>query len=275
MNSGFHGGILNNGFNRGFNNRFNRGFNRGFGRGFNDHDFDDFPFRCFGCGFNFGFFPSFGFGFGWGWGWGGWWNPWWWGPSPGWSWAPPPPPAPVSGDFSLYYGNSKSAYNAPNSNPSTSYGSSDSFNASLNSEPVGSPNPNSVTGNVAQSTPTVLLYLKDGTMYTASDYWLVDNKLHYVTSYSTESILDMDEVDLQRTVNENAKRAVRFTLKPNPNGPTAAPAPNSNGAQSSGTASSNPSNGPDTNGGGATPATSPAPTPVPARQAQETSQSQT
>lgn len=249
MSSGFHSGMLNNGFNRGFNNRFDRDFNRGFGRRFNDHDFDDFRFRCFGCGFNFGFFPSFGFGFGWGWGWDDWWDPWWGGPSLGSSWAPPP----------------------PNSNPSTGYGSSDSFNASLNSEPVGSPNPNSVTGNVAQSTPTLLLYLKDGTMYAASDYWLVDNKLHYVTSYGTESILDMDEVDLQRTVNENAKRAVRFTLKPNPNGPTA----NSNGAQSSGTASSNRSNGPNTNGGGATPATSPAPTPVPAGQAQETSQSQT
>ena len=51
-------------------------------------------------------------------------------------------------------------------------------------------------------------------MYTASDYWLVDGKLHYMTSYSTESVVDMDEVDLQRTVDENAKRGVTFTLKP-------------------------------------------------------------
>jgi hypothetical protein len=70
--------------------RFNRGFGRGF---FNDHDFDDFGFRCFGCGFGFGFGPGFGFGFGFGWGWGGWWDPWWWEPSRGWAWAPPPPPA--------------------------------------------------------------------------------------------------------------------------------------------------------------------------------------
>jgi hypothetical protein len=71
------------GFNRGFGNGFF--FNRGFGNGFfNDHDFDDFGFRCFGCGFGFG--PGFGFGFGWGWG--GWWDPWWW--DPWWWWEPSP-----------------------------------------------------------------------------------------------------------------------------------------------------------------------------------------
>jgi hypothetical protein len=94
---------------------------------------------------------------------------------------------------------------------------------------------------VAQSMPTVLLYLKDGTMYPATDYWLVDNKLHYRANYGAESVVNLDEVDLQRTVDENARRGVRFTLKPNPNGPTAAPAPSPNGVQPNGTASSNPS----------------------------------
>jgi hypothetical protein len=114
--------------------------------------------------------------------------------------------------------------------------------------------------------------LKDGTMYTASDYWLVDGKLHYVTSYSTESIVDMEEVDLQRTVDENAKRGVTFRLKPTPNGPTAAPsgAPGSNGT-GTGTASS----GSDGRREGATPAASPAPKPIPAPQVQDTSETQT
>lgn len=156
---------------------------------------------------------------------------------------------------------------------SNDYFTRPSFGGSLDSPATeGSSNPNSITGNVADSTPTALVYLKDGTMYTASDYWLADGKLHYVTSYSTESIVDMDEVDLQRTVDENAKRGVTFRLKPTQNGPTAAPsvtpAPNGSG---NGTASK----GADGRSDGATPAASPAPDPIPAPRVQETSETQT
>jgi hypothetical protein len=100
----------------------------------------------------------------------------------------------------------------------------------------GSPNNNPITGNVAASTPTVLLYLKDGTTYAASDYWLQGGQLHYTVNYGGESTLNMDEVDLQRTVDENARRGIRFQLKPNPSSvnsqpsqsapaPSATPAP--------------------------------------------------
>ncbi len=211
-----------------------RGFDRGFGRGF-DHDrgfrfHDRFGFGCFGCGFGFGFGPGFGFGFGWGWGWGGWWNPWWWDPFwwgppaayyPSWGW---PAPATVPGDYSLYYGDSDSSYNAPYDNPSNGYGSSDSLSGSLNSEPVGSPNTNPVTSNVANSTPTILLYLKDGTMLAASDYWIADSRLHYLVNYGGENTVEMNQVDFQRTVDENGKRGVKFWLKPNPNSTTGLPA---------------------------------------------------
>jgi hypothetical protein len=71
-----------------------------------------------------------------------------------------------------------------------------------------------------------LLYLKDGTMYPASDYWLADGQLHYTVNYGGESTIDMAQVDLQRTVDENAKRGVRFTLKSSPN--AAPPAPDTN-----------------------------------------------
>ncbi len=54
-------------------------------------------------------------------------------------------------------------------------------------------------------------------MSAASDYWLADGKLHYIVNYAGESTVDLDDVDLQRTVDENAKRGVRFTLKPGPN----------------------------------------------------------
>ncbi len=78
-------------------------------------------------------------------------------------------------------------------------------------------NNNPMTGNVAASTPTVLLYMKDGSTYPASDYWIADGKLHYNVDYSGESTVEIKDVDLQRTVDENAKRGVRFTLKAQPN----------------------------------------------------------
>ena len=94
----------------------------------------------------------------------------------------------------------------------------------------GSDNPNPVTGNVAATTPTVLIYLNDGTTYAANDYWLADGKLHYTVNYSGENSVDMSQVDLQRTVNENAKRGVRFSLKPNPDSSIAPPRSNTDTA---------------------------------------------
>jgi hypothetical protein len=77
----------------------------------------------------------------------------------------------------------------------------------------------------------VLLYLKDGSSFAVSDYWLADGKLHYVTSYGGDNAVDESRVDLQRTVNENAARGVDFTLKPQPAGTGNAAAPASAPAQ--------------------------------------------
>jgi hypothetical protein len=76
----------------------------------------------------------------------------------------------------------------------------------------------------------VLLYLKDGSSFAVSDYWLADGKLHYVTSYGGDNAVDESRVDLQRTVNENAARGVDFALRPQPAaaGGAAAPAPAQN-----------------------------------------------
>ena len=57
-----------------------------------------------------------------------------------------------------------------------------------------------------RSRRTFCLYLKDGTSFAVSDYWLADGKLHYVTSYGGDNAVDESQVDLQRTVNENAAR---------------------------------------------------------------------
>ena len=64
----------------------------------------------------------------------------------------------------------------------------------------------------------VVLYLKDGTIFVISNYWLQDNKLHYLTSDGRDNSVDMDDVDLQMTVNVNAKRGVTFTLRAAPSG---------------------------------------------------------
>jgi len=174
-------------------------------------------------------------GFG-GWGWGGWgWNPWW--PSWGWgiSWDPfwyNPFWYGLSWGWPYYGYSDYSAYpsfdySAPNEFLSDSYNPNGGAFDTNPSAPVSqpSPDPNPVTNNVAQSTPTVLVYLKDGSMFTATDYWLADNQLHYYVNYGGESSVGMDQVDLQRTVDENAKRGVPFSLKPGPDRVSAAPAP--------------------------------------------------
>ena len=58
----------------------------------------------------------------------------------------------------------------------------------------------------------VVLWLKDGTVYGLRDYWFVAGKLYYVTNYGGENSIDMDRVDLQKTVDEDALRGVDFTL---------------------------------------------------------------
>jgi hypothetical protein len=62
--------------------------------------------------------------------------------------------------------------------------------------------------------PATLIYLKDGTSYEAMSYWLDAGKLHYITNYGGETTVDMGQLDLQRTVDENARIGVAFTLRP-------------------------------------------------------------
>jgi hypothetical protein len=207
-------------------------------------------FGCWGCGFGFGLgwgwggwgWGGWGLGLGWGgWGWGWGWGlgPWWWndpwlspwGYDPGYAYPdydyPPPdynPPPPYGpGD------DSGMNYNPDQPSISASVPQADSQPYSdLNpgSEPNPAPTDSNVewdnsnsspdTGNVAHSRPTVLLYLKDGTTFPASDYWLADGKLHFRVSYGGTATIDPNDLDWQRTVNENAKRGVTFTLTPEP-----------------------------------------------------------
>jgi hypothetical protein len=78
-------------------------------------------------------------------------------------------------------------------------------------------------GNVSAPAPSVFLYLKDGTEYTATDYWLADNELHYVVNDGEEHRIHIAQLDFQRTVDENANRGVTLSLKPNPDSSNSRP----------------------------------------------------
>jgi hypothetical protein len=75
---------------------------------------------------------------------------------------------------------------------------------------------NSSQSAVPSAQPYVVVFLRDGSSYAVSDYWLAGGKLHYVTSYGGENSVDANQLDLQRTVNENASHGITFTLRPVP-----------------------------------------------------------
>ena len=237
---GNSGPQLRGGFNHfGFDHGFNRGFGHGFGHGF-DHDFDDFGFNrfgggCWNCGFGFGGFGGFGLGFGWGgWGWGlGWWDPFW--ANPWWGW-----PAPAYYAYPPYgYVYPDSEYNPPpdyNSNPpeqqdnSNDYSQDDSLNSgSTNGNWVtpNGPSPALAPNNGTLAVP-VLIYLKNGSVLTVRDYWMIDGQLHYILMSGVQRAVNLELVDLPRTNTENAKSGVKFLFKSEPS--VTAPEPDGNSA---------------------------------------------
>jgi hypothetical protein len=65
------------------------------------------------------------------------------------------------------------------------------------------------------------LYLKDGTVYNVTDYWLVDNQLRFTMiedggTKSVEHVIGFDELDLQTTIDVNTQRGFRFVLRNEP-----------------------------------------------------------
>jgi hypothetical protein len=66
----------------------------------------------------------------------------------------------------------------------------------------------------AKSAATI--YLKDGSSYGVTDYWLTGGDLHYITNYGGENSIPAERLDLQRTVDENAAGGVSFILSNQP-----------------------------------------------------------
>ncbi|HTZ73718.1 MAG TPA: hypothetical protein VMB47_07350 [Candidatus Aquilonibacter sp.] len=65
----------------------------------------------------------------------------------------------------------------------------------------------------------VELYLKDGTVYDVTDYWLVNDELHFTTTENGKSVehtIPFDELDLQKTVDVNTQLGFRFVLRNEP-----------------------------------------------------------
>lgn len=65
------------------------------------------------------------------------------------------------------------------------------------------------------------LYLKDGTVYNITDYWLVNDQLHFTTldaggTQSVEHVMVFDQLDLQKTIDVNTQRGFRFVLRNEP-----------------------------------------------------------
>ena len=71
------------------------------------------------------------------------------------------------------------------------------------------------TGSVnGASANEVLLYLKDGTVFTVSSYTVSIGQIHYVTSFGEHGDVAIDQLDVQKTIDVNATRGVTFTLTP-------------------------------------------------------------
>ena len=61
----------------------------------------------------------------------------------------------------------------------------------------------------------MVIFLKDGTSLSPSDYWISDNRFHYVLG-GQESSVDLGRVDLPRTNDVNHKNGATFWLKSSP-----------------------------------------------------------
>ena len=67
----------------------------------------------------------------------------------------------------------------------------------------------------------VWLYFKDGTAYGVTDYWFVDDQVHFVTleegaTKLVEKVLGRDELDVEKTVDVNTKRGFRVVMRNEP-----------------------------------------------------------
>src|SRR5579864_6561360 len=95
----------------------------------------------------------------------------------------------------------------------------DGWNPANSSPPQASETTLYFYGEETPNNPELLL--KDGMTLYVTDYWLVDDQLHFMIAEEEgmtpeEQVIPFDELDLQKTVDVNAKRGFRFVLRNEP-----------------------------------------------------------
>jgi len=65
----------------------------------------------------------------------------------------------------------------------------------------------------ATTTSYTLLVFKDHSIFAATDYWVENNRLSYVTSFGKSSSIALDQLDLEFTLKLNNERNVKFELR--------------------------------------------------------------
>ena len=76
----------------------------------------------------------------------------------------------------------------------------------------------------AESNPSIQitqLALKDGFIFGLTDYWVEGGMLHYVTTYGAQNAIELDRIDLDKTVKLNSDRGISFVLRERPAQPPA------------------------------------------------------
>jgi hypothetical protein len=67
----------------------------------------------------------------------------------------------------------------------------------------------------------IWLYLKDGTGYGVTDYWVVDGQMHYSmfeddATKPAEHTFSYDELDVRKTIDVNTRRGFRIVFRDEP-----------------------------------------------------------
>ena len=76
-----------------------------------------------------------------------------------------------------------------------------------------------ITGGEGRELPQ--LYLKDGTVYSVTDYWRVNDQLHFTTldvsgTKWNEHTIGLSELDLEKTMEVSKQRGFNFLLRDEP-----------------------------------------------------------
>jgi len=176
-------------------------------------------FGGFGGGLGFGWWP--GWGFGWPWVGFGYWDPFYWDSLswgwPGYGYFGYPAGYPNGYGFNSY--NDSSSYSSPDNNYTDTNANTDnnSDSSSVTAEPAEQSLPQG--NDIANPSIPVLLYMRNGSVYSARDYWFTGNLFHYVLLNGREVVVGADQLDMKRTNEENAKSGVRFVVRSDPSGP--------------------------------------------------------